>query len=442
MTKIKRFLCLFFLLLISTFATAQENFVLDNHHNKAVIPFKFINNLIFIPIKVNGVELNFLLDSGVEETILFSLEETTEVSFINPQKIMLKGLGSEQSIEGLKSTDNRLETHGMLSKNHLVYIILDQSFNLSSHVGIPVNGIVGYQFFKDNIVVIDYKKKKLTVYDKIEKIKASKLRKFSSIPLSIERSKPYIITNLKINGIQKKSKLLIDIGNSDAVWLFQSDTVALPTKKVEDFLGKGFSGDILGHRAKIDNFSIADFVFEKPIAAFPDSTSVRNVKMVANRVGSVGGEVLSRFTTILDYQNQRLYLKKNGNYKKPFQYNHSGITIQHNGLQWIQETVSLHTPTPVYTSEGETKKQTTDFKFEFKLKPVFEIANIRKNSAAEKAGLKQGDVLLSINDNAIHKFSLQQINELLKSDGGKFLSLKIERKEKILNFKFKLENEL
>jgi hypothetical protein len=40
--------------------------------NKVKIPF-LINNLVFIPINVNGVE--FLLDSGVKETILFSLEE-------------------------------------------------------------------------------------------------------------------------------------------------------------------------------------------------------------------------------------------------------------------------------------------------------------------------------------------------------------------------------
>jgi hypothetical protein len=42
--------------------------------NKVKIPFQLINNLVFIPINVNGVELTFL-DSGVKETILFSLEE-------------------------------------------------------------------------------------------------------------------------------------------------------------------------------------------------------------------------------------------------------------------------------------------------------------------------------------------------------------------------------
>lgn len=442
MTKIKCFFCLFFLILASGFLSAQENFAFQKHFRKAKIPFKLINNLVFIPIKINGVELNFLLDSGVEETILFSLEETKGLQFFNSQKIMLRGLGSNQSVEGLKSTNNQLETHGLLSKEHLVYVILDQSFNISSHIGIPVNGIIGYQFFKDNVIEIDYKKKKIYVYDNIEKIKPRKLQNFETIPITIERAKPYIIANLWLNGVLKKSKLLIDIGNSDAIWLFQNDSLQLPAKKIEDFLGKGFSGDVLGYRAKIDAFSIGDFMFKDPISAFPDSTSIQNVKMVVNRVGSVGGEILHRFTTILDYRNQVIYLKKNANYENPFQYNHSGITIQHNGLQWVEETVGLRSPTStVYTNDDEYKNQTANFKYEFKLKPIFEIANIRKNSAAEKVGLEQGDIVLSINNRAIHKFSLQQINEILKSD-DEYISLQIKRKSQILNFKFQLENEL
>ena len=129
---------LFFGLLTSLSVVAQGDFLIEKHSNKVTIPFKLINNLIFIPIKVNGIELNFLLDSGVEETILFSMEEKQEVSFNNIQKIKLRGLGSEAEIEGLKSTNNVLETHGLKSGNHLVYIILDQSFNLSSQIGIPL----------------------------------------------------------------------------------------------------------------------------------------------------------------------------------------------------------------------------------------------------------------------------------------------------------------
>ncbi|WP_431244639.1 hypothetical protein ACQ9BO_10410 [Flavobacterium sp. P21] len=158
----KKYFMLFFGLLVSFNIQAQDDFLIHSHSSKITIPFKLINNLVFIPIKVNGIELNFLLDSGVEETILFSMDEKKEVSFNNVVKIKLRGLGSEDEIEGLKSTNNIFETHGLKSNNHLVYIILDQNFNLSSHIGIPVNGIIGYKFFKNNLVEINYSKKKST----------------------------------------------------------------------------------------------------------------------------------------------------------------------------------------------------------------------------------------------------------------------------------------
>ena len=46
------------------------------------------------------------------------------------------------------------------------------------------------------------------------------------------------------------------------------------------------------------------FEFKNPIVAFPDSSSIKNVKMVSGRLGSVGGEILRRFILVFDYQNQ------------------------------------------------------------------------------------------------------------------------------------------
>jgi hypothetical protein len=46
----------------------------------------------------------------------------------------------------------------MESINHLLYIIVDQNFNISSHVGIPVNGIIGSSVFNNNLFEIMKKK--------------------------------------------------------------------------------------------------------------------------------------------------------------------------------------------------------------------------------------------------------------------------------------------
>ena len=105
---IKRLLLLIiYLFLLPVFA--QQGFQFEKEINKVSVRFKLINNLIFVPIKVNGVELNFLLDTGVSETILFSLEDKKEILFSNTEKILLKGLGSQIAVEGLKYKKKKKE---------------------------------------------------------------------------------------------------------------------------------------------------------------------------------------------------------------------------------------------------------------------------------------------------------------------------------------------
>jgi uncharacterized protein YqiB (DUF1249 family) len=43
----------------------------------------------------------------------------------------------------------------------------------------------------------------------------------------------------------------------------------------------------------------------------PDEFSIQHVNLVEDRKGSVGGEIMRRFTVVFDYPNQKLYLKKN-----------------------------------------------------------------------------------------------------------------------------------
>jgi hypothetical protein len=440
----KQKIILFFLFIFTLPAISQDGFLLDKEINKLVIPFKLINNLLFIPIKVNGIELIFLLDSGVEETILFSMDDTKEVNFFNVEKILLRGLGNKSSVEGLKSTNNILEINGFKSTNHLLYVILDQSFNISSHIGIPVNGIIGYSFFKNNLIDINYRKKKIIVHKSNDKLYRKLNKNYERLVIIIDRSKPYVYCDVTIDSNKIPLKLLVDIGNGDAVWLFENNLngVSIPKKNFKDFLGKGFSGDVEGKRVKIKEFSISKFKFKNPVVAFPDSSSIKNIKMVQDRAGSVGSEILKRFNLVFDYSNEALFLCKNGNFNDPFYYNKSGIEIQHHGLQWIKETVSLETPISGIYFEPNNNNITNNFKYKFVLKPIYEISNVRKGSTADSSGLKKGDVIISINNRNPSKFSLQEIQSFLKPDEEKWITFELERNNQILIFKFKLLNVL
>jgi hypothetical protein len=420
-------------------ADAQKGFQFETSKDKVVIPFQLINNLIFIPVTVNGVELNFLLDTGVEETILLSLEDKTEVNFFNVQKIMLKGLGGENAIEGMRSSNNVVSVKGIVDKSHDLYIVLDQSFNFSSHVGIPVNGIIGYHFFKDNLVEINYDRRKLIVYRDNPKRRKRIEQKYTAFPMTVEKSKPYMIADITVGEQTAPAKLLLDLGNSDALWLFEtSKNFRVPQKHFEDYLGKGFSGDIYGDRARIAELKMDRFVFSNPIIAFPDSASVKSVNMVKDRAGSIGGEILKRFDIVMDYAQHTIYLRRGNFYSEVFHYNMSGIELQNDGMQWVQETVDLQTVFIDNTYDESGKKNS--FKYKFSLKPVYSISNIRKDSPAELCGLQKGDVVVSINSTQAYRLTLQSINQLLKSEDGKWIYVEIDRSGQILKFRFQLKS--
>lgn len=434
-----KFLQFLFIFLFSIFTNAQNSFQIVNA-KKVVIPFKLINNLIFIPITVNGAELTFLLDTGVAETTIFSLENK-EMKLSPLESVKFSGLGGNASIMGFKSDHNvgKIGKH-FVNDSFTLFIILDQDFNISSHVGIPVNGIIGYHFFKNHPVMIDYASKKITVYQDNE-LFTKKIKKFNEMPISIERNKPYVLADVEMTNNKKSSKLLIDLGNSDAIWLFPTliKDFVYNRPNIEDFLGRGFNGDIYGKRSRIHNFYLDDFKFEKPLTAMPDEFSIQHVNLVEERKGSVGGEIMRRFTAAFDYPNEKLYLKKNGNYDDPFHFNMSGLDFQQDGMQWEKDMVNLESKRRDNGTTG-VELINNSLQYKFVLKPLFSIAGVRKDSPGDKAGLKKGDQLLTINGRKTSEMTLNKIMEMMKSEEGKIINMVIMRKNQELRLSFTLED--
>jgi hypothetical protein len=424
-------------LFLSIFTNAQNSFELINTE-KAVIPFQFINNLIFIPINVNGAELTFLLDTGVSETILFSLENK-ELKLSNVEKVKFSGLGGSLSIDGLKSERNLGKIgNEIVNTSMSLYIIIDEEFNISPHVGIPVNGVIGYHFFKDHPIYIDYASKKITVYENADLLK-KKTKRFEEFPITIEKDKPYLYAGVEMTNEKKDSKLLIDLGNSDAIWLFPTliKNFVYNRPNIDDFLGRGFNGDIYGKRSRIHNFYLGNFKFEKPLTAMPDEFSIQHVKLVESRKGSVGSEIMRRFTVVFDYPNQKLYLRKNRYFDDPFHFNMSGLDFKQDGLEWQEDKLKIETQK---SNMATTEVYKDAFQYKFSLKPIFSIAGVRKDSPAYEAGLKKDDKIISINGERTSDMTLEKIVELMKSNEGRNITMVIERQSVKLTLSFALED--
>ena len=418
----------------------SQHFELPNGQKYQKIKFQLINNLIIVPVEVNGSELSFVLDSGVNKPILFNLTDQDSLQINNVSEITIRGLGEGEPIKALSSTKNIFKLKNIKNQDQLLYVILDKSLNFSTSLGIPVHGIIGYDLFRDFVVDINYATKIIKFYDPDQYVYKND-KKGETLPLSIDKKKAYVGANVFIeNADNLPVRLLVDTGSSDAIWLFEDKDIGIPDQNYEDFLGKGLSGDIFGRRTKVNSIKLGSFALRDAKAAFPDKKAFGSVKNMGNRNGSIGGEVLKRFNIVFDYPNQKITLRKNGMYKNPFHYNLSGITLQHDGVRYMSERIT--------DGNGVVKDKDSSFgnvqilfvnKTRLSLVPEIVVSGIRAGSPAESAGLKEGDVILAVNGKSIHRYKIQEIMQMLDEKEGKRIRVLIERYNQDLLFSFVLE---
>lgn len=442
-----KYLCatvIFILVAASSFS--QDNFEFTNKHTKQSISFKLLSNLIVFPIEVNGKELNFILDSGVGKTILFNLNPHDSIQLHDVKKIKLHGLGSEEPIDASVSNGNTFKIKSIQSNNEPLYVIDSDSFDLSSKLGLTVNGIIGYSLLRNLQVKINYSSKKITFYKK-GTFNYDKCRKCERFFLEFYKLKPYINIGAKLyesSEVITPVKLLIDSGGSDAMWLFESShpEIKPPTNYFVDFLGEGLSGSIYGKKSKIKALVIGKYEIKNPTVSYPDSLSIVHALKFSKRNGSIGGSILKRFTVIFDYTNARVTLKKGGNFHKPFRYNMSGIELVHNGKILVQERDNDATSFSFENGAqaSNASKVIFDNTYKYTFKPTYRIFKVRDGSPADVAGLVEGDVVIKINGKYTFEMNLDEITGLFFQKENKRISMVIERNGQDFEYYFYLKD--
>jgi len=438
MFKIKNIILVMLLLFFVGESYSQHNFIIKNNKHKYVLPFKFLNNLVIIPVTVNGEKLSFILDTGVSTSIIFNLNLIDSIELKNAKKVRLRGLGEGNYIEALQSENNKMEIGDLQTSEHTVFLILDKGYDLSSKMGFDIHGIIGGDLLKDFIVSVNYTSKKLVFYNP-KYYKYKKCNKCQTLPLEFNLNKPYIMTRVTNKQGSFFTKLLIDSGGSDALWLFLNTNkkINLPVKFFDDYLGQGLNGSIYGKRARIKKLEIGHFSFDNLTVAYPDSTSIVMASRFKDRNGTLGAEILKRFHIIYDYPNQKITLRKNNRYfKNKFNYNLSGIELSQAGKSFIK----VQKETPILVQESPTElKIGVQYNYIYSLKPTYRISEIRKNSPAQLAGLRKGDILLEINHKPAYEYTLQEIMQLLHSKEGKTIKMLVDRNGINLKYQFKLK---
>jgi hypothetical protein len=425
------------------FLAKAQGYALPEGQQSEKLRFEMINNLIVIPLEVNGAKLSFILDSGVSKPILFNLSDQDSIALKDVSEISIRGLGEGEPMKALSSRGNSFRLKNISNPNQQLYVVLDRKMNFSPSLGIPIHGIIGYDLFRDFVVEVNYKTQIIKFYDPRYYVREEE-RRSETLPLTVIENKAYVDGEVMMEGEENVPvRLLVDTGSSDAVWLFHDPESGLeiPLKHYDDYLGKGLSGNIFGKRTMVNMVKIGSFTFKDAKAAFPDMESFSALKAIGNRNGSIGGEILRRFNIVFDYPGNQITLKKNGNFRDPFHYNMSGIELQHNGMRYIAERINdsrgvVHSDERAFGDVQILMENRT----RLSLVPEIVVSGIRAGSPAEEAGLQEGDVILAVNGKRIHRYKLQEVMKMLNEKEGKRVKVLIERYNRDLLFSFVLKS--
>jgi predicted aspartyl protease len=370
-------------------------FFMKEEARKVRIPFYSSNSLIILPVSINGREaINFLVDTGVRSNILFSKTLGDALGLDYTRRLSIAGADGSTVIMAQVSPINTLDLGPIVGRMQSLLVLEQDFFELESVIGVPVYGIIGYEFFKFNPVKINYDEGFLEFYrENSIKWKPPFYRKFD---MAIEDNKAYI--DAKINqksGPKIKAKLLIDTGANHGLLLNQetSEEIKMPPLFIESQLGQSLGGILYGYIGRVNSLNLNGLKMKDVLTSYPDKNTFSDIIVATGRQGSLGSEVLGRTRLILDYQRKRALIRKGENFYSPFEYDMSGLILR-----------------KIPNDENR-----------------FYVSDVRLGSPAYKTGILPYDELLSVNKIPTFLWELSELFKLLRSEEGKEIQLEMRR---------------
>jgi hypothetical protein len=349
------------------------------------LPFTLEGNHIILQAQVNGRSaMGFILDTGDDhETI--NASRMASFGLTSYGHIHTEGGGGPAEMSfatGATFTFSGVE----LRDQHVS--VLDQS-GLERALGIPLGGILGFDFLSRFVVEFDYE-------DKVLKLHNPNGWRYSGkgaiVPITFDDDGiPYFDAMLSVpTKPSLPAHLVMDFGAADTMTLTSpfvkaNDLVKLAGTSTKVATSAGLEkqfftqSNIRGH---IDELHLGGIVAR----SIPVSLSANSEGAYAspNFAGTMGEGIFSRYHILLDYARHRAIFENTAKTDAPFPERKTF------GLTLIASGADLHT---------------------------FTISAVRSDSAAESAGFRKGDVIIAFDDMQAAQFSLGELRDWLLREG-------------------------
>jgi hypothetical protein len=375
-------------------SAAQEEFV---EPSRFLTRFPFVQltgGIILLQAQFDSYRdtLNFVLDTGSGG---ISLDSTTAEYF------GIKGEPSTRTIRGIAGIRNVSFLNN--KKLHLPGLTIDSlNFHISNYdiltavYGERIDGIIGYSVLCRYIVKVNYDSSKIEFWTK----GAMKYPRGGHLLRPAITSLPVQMAKVKDN-VAVETRFLIDMGaglnmlfNSD----FIKDSSLLPNnRKMYVKEAEGLGGKVDMHVTVLKEVKIGPYKFRNvPVNVFDDDYNVTSYPHLG---GLIGNDLLRRFNVIINYEQHEIHLVPNSHFWDSFDYAYTGLEL--------------------YAIDGKII-----------------IGDVAKDSPAESAGIREGDILVAVNKNftqniSVFKAALQNANNV---------SMIVLRGEELMEFRFKVKN--
>ncbi len=363
-------------------ASDVKDYEFANGKSVENVPFKYIENHVYIPVTINGRTKLWVLDTGAEVSVIDN-QFAEELGLKLEGKMTGQGVGS--TVDVAFTTLPAYSLNGLsFQEQKIASIKLNWLFKKT--MGQEIGGILGYDFLSRLVTRIDYANQTLSFYEP-DSFKYSGPGVVIDAPLSQDNMFHVPIT---VDG-QYGGLWNIDVGAAGMSFHFPyAQSHDLLKLKGVNGVAYGAGGTSPNKSCQFKTVTLAGFTVDKPLVGMPISADKGSFSG-RELTGNAGNTLFRHFVLYLDYHHEKFIVEKGADFAKVFPEDHSGLQLAYDDSSRV-ETISAADGTP-----------------------------------AAKAGVKVGDKIKTIDGKTPEALGgVMQIREMLKAAPGTKYSLELD----------------
>jgi len=371
------------------------------------IPFQYAQSFILVDVKINGlVQVKLIFDTGAEHHILFDRIHTDVFAGAYAREVKVFGSDLHRELPAWITIPMK-NTIPVLGEVVFPWVVLHEpEISLSEWIGQEVHGILSAQSFSQYFIEIDYKNREIILHDHLSQ---RKMKDFASCPVQIVRGKPYLkaISQNRPGLLPQEIDLLLDTGAGLSLMLYEGlgNTLVLPEKIIAGQLGSGLGGAISGVVGRLEKLEFCGQFIQGIPTYFQEIDSSLTGRLQVQKQGILGNQVFDRYRVVLDYRNEKLYLKPERYKNKPYRYDRSGMSVVTGGM----------------------------------LLSEFYVSQVAEGTPAARAGIRPGDRITRMQGKNSSALTLGRIQKILSGKEGKTIHMRLLREGHKIKVSFALK---